>query len=674
MKKVKLNSISLTNFRGHKSLSIDFGEVTTISGDNRLGKSTVFDAFIWLLFGKDQFDRKDYEIIPVIDNKRLDRVDSEVEASIDYDGREMVLRRVLHQKWVRRRGTSEEVFDGCETLYYINDVPLKASEYKARVDIMVEETVFKLITNPAAFLSLHWTKQREFLFQMAGTISDYEVLDRMETMKNKYAIFNITNILNSGKKLEEYKKELAAKRKKLRDDLERIQPAINQTQKLMPEERDFDALTQELAAIEKWIADIDKQLSDRSEAIRAKYEVIQAEQKTLNGLKTKQNEVVNAATAKAQQDAFEANKAHIEDKNTIKTLELEARKADEIRDKTAKTLEEYRKNKASKEAEIVKLRAKWNDCNEKEYEAKSGCLVCPVFNTECSDPLATEKHSEAQEKAKVAFFEAKEKELEEINKQGKLVKLDLDYCTDKIAEFEAKLNEETEAVKSIEDKLKRAKASFVEFEEAKPKEIVPAELPEWIALKSQIEAKEAEIKALEEDATVDNTDLTTAKQEANATRDRLKKELEDKTTIAKYKAEIKRLEEEASSIAQQIADVENIEFAIMDFTKTKIEECDRRVNGMFEIVKFQLFDKTNDGNEFEACIPQNKAGVPISVTNTAEKVNAGLDIIRSLSKFYNVSAPIFVDCAESVNRFTETGSQMIFLRVTKEKVLTINNN
>jgi hypothetical protein len=92
---------------------------------------------------------------------------------------------------------------------------------------------------------------------------------------------------------------------------------------------------------------------------------------------------------------------------------------------------------------------------------------------------------------------------------------------------------------------------------------------------------------------------------------------------------------------------------------------------MFEIVKFQLFDKTNDGNEFEVCIPLSKAGVPIAATNTAEKINAGLDIIRTLSGFYNVSAPVFIDNSEAVNRFIDINTQMVYLEVTKEKVLTI---
>lgn len=208
MKKIILKEISLVNFRGVKEKRIEFGEKeTSIYGRNATRKSTIFDAFIWLLFGKDQFDRKDFEIIPIENGKRLDRVDAEVSAIIEIDGQEMKLKRVLHQKWVRRRGTSEEVFDGCETLYYINDVPLRAGDYKTKIDEIIDETIFKMITNPSFFLSLNWKEQREQLFRIAGTVSDEQIAATNKDFKDL-----LDEI--SGKSMQEFKKEISAKKKK----------------------------------------------------------------------------------------------------------------------------------------------------------------------------------------------------------------------------------------------------------------------------------------------------------------------------------------------------------------------------------------------------------------------------------------------------------------------------
>ena len=671
--------MTLINFRGHKSLKIEFGAQTTISGDNRLGKSTVFDSFVWLLFGKDQFDRKDFQIIPIIEGKELERVDPEVTATIDVEGRTMTLKRVLHQKWVRRRGTSEEVFDGCDTLYYFNDVPLKASEYKARVDMIIEETLFKLITNPAQFLSLHWTKQREYLFQMAGTISDREIADRDPRFSQLLDMIN-------GKSLVEFKKEISARKKKLKDDLDNIQPRIDQTSRLMPAEQDWSKIQADIAEVEKEINLIDAILGNEAKANRAKYEGIQGLQADINNLKTKQQEAIHAAKTAAQQEAFEANQKVREDQQKIadflssvteKLRRLQQAEAE--REQALRGVDTLKNKLKSEEAEIVKLRADWDAENAKEYEAKTGCLTCPAFGHECADPIALEKHEQQADKARDTFMQAKDRKLEEITKSGVEKKESINHLTKRIADGESYVTEATEKVATLtaehQQAVEAAKADTVEVKTVAPREVIASELPVWQECEQRIREIEAEIQKNElGNPASDTSEYTAKKAELNAKRDTLKNELQKREFISTYKAEIKRLEEEGSNLAQQIADLENQEFTIADFTRARIEEADRRINGMFQIVRFKLFDRTNDGNEFEACIATNAAGVPIAVTNTAEQINAGLDIINTLSHFYNVSAPIFADGAESVNSYLKTPAQMIFLRVTTEKVLTISNN
>lgn len=664
MKQVTLKVMTLTNFKGHKSLTVEFSNNTVISGDNRLGKSTVFDAFIWLLFGKDQFDRKDFEIIPIIDGKRLERIDSEVETILIVDGREIRLKRVLHQKWVRRRGTADEVFDGCETLFFWDDVPLKAGEYKARVDLLVEETIFKLITNPAAFLALHWTKQREFLFQIAGTISDKHIASQNP---NFAALLEAVN----GKSFTEFKKELAARKRKLQEELDNIGPRIDQTTKLMPEVKDWASIEKEIAEIDEQIAAIDKQLSDRSAAIKGQYDEIQRKHEEISTLKTKQREIVEKEENKARESASNHNRSRSELQNNVSNLTFKSKQADIVRDQFAKKIESLKRNQSVLEAEISKLREDWQAENAKEYKSSNGCLICPVFGSECGDELAKEKHSTAQEAAKISFSGAKQKRLNEINRQGENKSEELAKINQSILEATQELEKATNEVLSIEKQLKEANELLENTPAVASTPVVASELPEWCAIKKQIEEIEATIQDVKH---IDNSDLTMRKYEITIKRDELKKQLTDRDLISRYNNEIEELKNSASNYAQQIADIEKQEFTIAEFTKVKIDECERRVNGLFNLVKFQLFDKTIDGNEFEACIALNKSNVPISATNTAEQINAGLDIINTLSNFYNVSAPIFCDGAESNNNYAITGSQMIFLKVTKEPVLTISHN
>ncbi|NCB40370.1 MAG: hypothetical protein EOM80_16545 [Erysipelotrichia bacterium] len=658
MKKVTLKSMTLINFKGHRNRVVEFSEQTNIYGKNASGKSTIFDAFTWLLFGKDQFDRKDYEILP----KGLDKVDAVVTAEIEVDGRPYNLRRELHQKWVRRRGTSEEVYDGNETLFYVNNVPLKASEYKARVDMIIDETVFKLITNPAYFLSLNWTKQREILFQIAGTLSDAEIA---ATSPEFTALMDSL----SGKSFAEFKKEIAARKRKLKEDLENIQPRIDQTTRLMPEAKDVEQLNTELAGIEKQITEVEDSIADRSAAIRTQYEGVQQKQKDINMLKSQQQELVFKKKQEAQNAQFEGNQKRAVLDGNLKTATRNLEQVRRDKGNSEIKVNNLKRQVTSKEKEIETLRDQWHEQNKAEYKAQDGCLTCPVFNITCTDTQATAKHEEAQEKAKNAFFESKQKKLDNINSEGADKGKELNALNDSVKEAEKQLKNDTDAVNEAEIEVQKIQEELKAMPIMAVATVIQEELPEWNDLEKEIKDIQATIQEVKP---VDNADLLEQKKELTAKRDALKDILSKQALIPQYEAEVKKLAKEAAELAQQIADIEKQEFTIAEFTRAKIEESEARINSLFRIVKFQLFDKTIDGNEFECCIATNLKNVPISATNTAEQVNAGLDIVNTLCNFNNVTAPIFCDGRESVNDIIPMSSQIINLVVTRDPELVIN--
>lgn len=662
MKKVKLESLYLTNFKAHKDTKINFAEVTTISGRNGVGKSTIFDAFTWLLFGKDQFDRKDSEIIPIIDGKRLEKVDSDVCARLSVDGIGVEIRRVLHQKWVRKRGTADETYEGNETLYYINGVPKKAGEFKAEIDSIIEESVFKLITNPAHFLELHWEKQRQILFTIAGSVSDTEI----SSLKPEFA--KLLSDL-SGKPFADFKKELSARKKKLKDDLELIPSRIDQTQKLMPENADFAAIKQQLETIDAQIVTIDKQLENRSEAIREQYEKIQEKQAEINQLKLDQQNIINEKRLENQKLNSEEIKKREDINNKISELENTIRLTEKQRNDIFEDVKRFENAKADLEQRIQKLRQDWDEENAKEFKFYEDTLICPLYNSPCSDPKAQQKYAESKEAAKCLFNEQKIKTLNRINEEGQALKERVENATklinEKKEEAENLYKKINETITSIQNHKRQIDSLLILGEEV----IIESLIPAWVEKDAKIKALEAEINAFEP---ANNEDLISHKRELNATRDTLNKDIAKEATIEAYKAEIKRLNETAADLAQQIADLEKQEFTMYNFEKIRIEETEKRVNRMFQIVKFKMFDYTNEGNEFPCCIATNHKGIPITNTNTAEQVNAGLDIINTLCEFNNVSAPIFVDRCESVNDLIPTKGQIISLIVNREPLL-INN-
>jgi hypothetical protein len=125
---------------------------------------------------------------------------------------------------------------------------------------------------------------------------------------------------------------------------------------------------------------------------------------------------------------------------------------------------------------------------------------------------------------------------------------------------------------------------------------------------------------------------------------------------------IEELKAEQTTLSQQIANVEKEQFVIENFIKDKIDRLEYAINSRFKYIKFRMFEEQINGGLRETC-EATVNGVPYSDANSASKINAGLDVINTLSNFYGVYAPIFIDNAESVHTLIETQSQLIRLVV-----------
>ena len=159
---ILLKKMSLVNFKGIRSAEFDFNPtVNTVLGDNATGKTTIMNAFLWCLFGKDIEDRKDFEIKTYDkEGKIIERLEHSVELVLDVDSKEITLKRVLSEKWQKKRGADDLEFTGNETTYFWNEVPLKQMDYQSKIKDLIDEGLFKLLTNVNYFHSLHWEKTR----------------------------------------------------------------------------------------------------------------------------------------------------------------------------------------------------------------------------------------------------------------------------------------------------------------------------------------------------------------------------------------------------------------------------------------------------------------------------------------------------------------------------------
>ena len=651
LKQIILKSITLCNFKGEKERTTNFNaDVTTITGGNGMGKSRHFDAFIWLLFGKDTQDRKDYEVKTRVNGEELHNVECSVSGVIVVDGEEITLKRAFVEDWVKPRGQVERVFKGNHTECWWNETPVNVGEYTKRIEAIIDASLFKMITNPAFFVNMNWKLQREQLFQLAGTITDAEIASQ----KPEFAAL-LDKV--SGKSLADFKAELSARKKRLKDELAQIQPRIDQTHKMKPENEDFHAIEIEIETIDKEIAEIDKAIADVTSAIRRHYEAEQSKQSKVNALKSECQQIVFDAKTKAQDAAFEANASRRELESQIKDKEraIEGVRK-EITNGQVEIARIYREIEGIK-TEQDNLRNEWFAENEKVY---NGETTCP----HCGQDLPEDMVAKARE----VFTKAQADKCDGISTKGKQLGEKVATLEAKVVEVKQDVENATKNKETLCAELEALKARFLEIPVVDAAAVVPELIPEWVEKQKDIADLEATI--VTDNSGVDTTELQNQKADLNKKRGDLVARLAKRDTIARCEREIADLEAKGKTLAQQIADAEREEYTVEQFTKTKVEECENRINAMFKFVSFRLFDYTIEGNPIETCIA-TIGGIPYGSANTASKKNAGLDIINTLCKFYGVCAPIFIDNRESVNELVETESQIINLVVNHDKFLTI---
>ena len=639
---IKIKKLTLINFKGIKELSIEFNEVTNIHGENGTGKSTIFDAFTWLLFGKDSHDSKDFNI-KTLDStgKATPMLDHVVEGILDVDCTEITMKRSYQEKWQRRRGAEESELTGHETLYHWNGVPQQAGEFKSKVDALVNEGLFKLLTSALYFNSMKWQDRRLVLILLAGEISNSDVLAKM----NKQQVAEITAILNSGKPLADFLQELAMRKKKLSDELKTIPSRIDEVTRAIPEPVDFEAVKADICKTSLALAEIEQAINDQVAAYKSQGDAIQAVQNEIFALKHKQQAIDFEAKSEAQR---------IYNERTFLIANLKQKHAEcLLRSKADQdSLPKQLQKKTETENAMLELRNQWKTINDKKYLFKEEDDFCPT----CKQPLDPSAMADNELNPKIIFEQWKSDRLSNISDQGKLFGSELAQ-TNKIIEY---TNNEISALSVEATEL----AAQIKTAMSAELELVA---PQYSVIPDQITRLELQIL---ESLKLDIESLKKQKEEIQSKIYDLQVALGRKEVIDRGKSRIKELLSEEKNLAQQISDLEKQEFATNAYTRSRMDMVESRINGKFNLVKFCMFSTLINGGIEEACECLVQ-GVPYADVNSAGKIQAGIDIINTLSKHYGISAPIWIDNRESTNNIPATQSQVINLIVSTDKTLTI---
>ena len=640
---IRIYNLKLKNFKGIKDLEIVFdGKNTNIYGKNATGKTTIFDAFKWLFFDKDSNDRKDFNIKTLDENNNpIHYLEHEVEATLIIDGQDMNFKKMFKEKWVKKRGQEQQEFSGHETSYWIDEVPIKKKDYEEKINSIIPESLFKLITDPLFFNNqMSWKERRELLINISGsTITDENILNSDEK-------FTTLKANLEGRSIEDYSKVLAAKIKELNNDREKIPIRIDELTKTLITEHNinYEDLENERNMCNEELQKIDAEMTDiqtRARENMKKADQLGIAKNELNNLKFK---LELAHNNKYSQEGMrlQNEKALVENQLRNKREEYENRSQKIDQDKKRKE----------------ELYAKWDEISKLTLEFDPNKFICPT----CKREFEAEQIEEKKKEMEINFNTHKKAEKDAINTEGQTINARLQENTAAREQLQNEINELDTKLSTINNDL-----ATIENQQSGAKDFDVTSLPEYQEKQKEIEKLQEMVNQMVAD---DTTEIQNRKSSIIEQINNIDRQLNERDVQEKTKARIEELEKQEEEIAQKVQELESQQFQIEEFTKTKVELLENAINSNFEIVNFRLF-KTQINGGLEECCDTLVNGVPYADVNNAHKIIAGLDIIKTLSKFYNNSAPIFIDNRESINTLCTIDAQIISLIVTEDTKLRI---
>lgn len=635
-----LRKMHLVNFKGAADVTIDFKDgITSIYGMNGTGKTTIFDAFTWLLFGKDSKDRKKFDLKTLDDKgKIIPQIPHEVSATLILNGQEITLCRRFNEKWVKPKGQAEKRFEGNEEERLYNDVPCNLKEWNEKIGAICSEESFKFITSPTYFTSQHPNSQRDMLFRMAGDISDEDIARGNKDFEK--LLSDIT-----GKTMEEYKKEIRAKKARIKAEYEGIPERIDERKRDIPQAEDWDALERSIKSDQEQMAEIEALITDKVKAANAANDDRMKKVKELNDIKLKVNGRIATLKLDAMKDFNDEKMKQMELSEKIRNAHESRKSLNAQMDADNQDLSRLKKHRED-------LLAVYKEIKSREIHFDEDDFICPT----CKRRFEIDEIEAKQDEMRRNFNEKNAKDLEVNISQGMFVKHQIEIIENHIAENQAKIDELVKTVETI-------KADPLFSKELTQPDITP--IIEGDAEYQDLIAKEKDLQSIVDTPVteIDNSELCAQRKVLSENIDAMKARLSKKDQIEKNEARIKELEAQYKTQTEEYAALEGIEFTIQQFGKAKVEAIESRINGLFSMVRFKMFETQVNGDEIETC-EATVNGVPYSVLNDARRINAGIDIINAICRHLGMTAPIFIDNAESVNQIIPSDSQIIRLVVT----------
>ena len=628
---ILLKSLDLVHFKCFNILHLDFHEgVNSLFGANAAGKTSVYDALTWLLFNKDSTGNARPNIKP---HHAPAGTMPEVTAVLEVDGEPIKLRKVLREKWERPRGSAIERYAGDTRDYYIDDVPLAENEYKRRIAELIDENRFKLLTDVWAVTSkMHWKDRRALLAEICGLPEDRELLATAPQ-------FAELNEKVGRRTVDEFKAVLAKQRKDMNVNLNTLPVRVDECSRMVSELESLDFA-----------------------AAHAESDRLQTERERLQGEIVKLSNNTLAAQARNERDALQVqlreleaeNAAHlasqrvpVEDETPALTAALDRAKREA--DRLTRTIAQERDLVLNGETRLDDYRARWRAIDAEVFTDEH----CPT----CGQVFPAERLAESR----AAFAEHQKQRKDALLEDSKMVKQGIAAAKDRL------LTAET-ALKTAQDELQKAQIALDSY--TPPVEVVPENLPDYDRRKGAILTLTADadkrIDRLNSDTEQERRRLETALSAVTAEKLTHDAVLAKEQTLTDTRRRIADLQAEQRTAAAEVEQMDRLIAMCEEFTRYRVQAITESVNSRFRLTRWQLFTEQVNGGLADCCEPMDSNGTAFEGTNNAMKINIGMDIIDTLSEFYGVRVPLFVDNAESVTHLQPIGSQVVRLVVSEQ--------
>lgn len=644
MQEMILKTLVLQNFKGIENLAIDFKNETIIEGKNGSGKTTIFDAYSWLLWDKDSNSRKDFDIKPFAENGETKHgLESTVTGHFELDGQPLKLSKTYKEIWTKKRGNTDAVFSGNTTDYFINDVPVKKSEYNQRIETFISEKEFNLLCNPLYFSEILDKKERRaVLLSLINDVKKEDVIAIYKDLKD-LELDNYT--------IEEIKTMAKASAKKTNEELNSLPIRIDELEK-SKNTFDFEDLEEQKAELEKQIADIDKAIAKSSEStnvITEKNSIIQSKFEEMQKIKLKIDEINEDKQLQATREYNQKYSDFLANKDKLKqTITLKEMLLNQLKENIRVTAN----NILDLKDKLQELRQNWTTENQKQFD---GSLICPTCKKEFDEVKKYEILSD--------FNKYKAETLTEIQNEANELKEKIENTEEHLQKIKSDVETNTEELET----LQKVYNDFEEFTEEKPqteKEDYPSE---YYTLQKEIELIKQELQAISSN---DNSAILEQKQHLQNNLNEIISKLALKDNNKFIDEKINNYLKQEKELAKIFEDQQRKIFLADEYIRIYTSLVQDKINDLFKTVNFKLFETQVNGEIKETCeVTVN--GVPYPSVNNAGKINAGLDVINSLSEHFEKRVPIFVDNAESITDILEVKSQIVKMYVVKDQQLKI---